>query len=182
MNRVTSRSSIMSSCHAEKMIGSLLTMTHDRYGRTTQYTNGSLSHRVSSTGAPQPDGSLNKAARMKIRYYRQIYANRTDPIVFLPIVVSTSGRVYEAFTRLFFLHAHREASILAGELPQESEQFRFLRSSRLANLKDSVGLILSKTSAMRLLFPSICLRGLSYLYLAFLTLVECLLFLINLWS
>jgi hypothetical protein len=135
------------------MIGSLLTMTHDRYGRTTQYTNGSLSHRVSSTGAPQPDGSLNKAARMKIRYYRQIYANRTDPIVFLPIVVSTSGRVYEAFTRLFFLHAHREASILAGELPQESEQFRFLRSSRLANLKDSVGLILSKTSAMRVTIP-----------------------------
>jgi hypothetical protein len=135
------------------MIGSLLTMTHDRYGRTTQYTNGSLSHRVSSTGAPQPDGSLNKAARMKIRYYRQIYANRTDPIVFLPIVVSTSGRVYEAFTRLFFLHAHREASILAGELPQESEQFRFLRSSRLANLKDSVGLILSKASAMRVTIP-----------------------------
>jgi hypothetical protein len=28
-----------------------------------------------------------------------------------------------------FLHAHREASILAGELPEESEQFRFLRAS-----------------------------------------------------
>jgi hypothetical protein len=128
-------------------------MTHDRYGRTTQYTNGSLSDRVSSTGAPQPDGALNKADRIKIRYYRQIYTNRTDPIVFLPIVVSTSGRVYEAFTRLFFLHVHREASILAGELPEESEQFRFLRASRLANLKDSVGLILSKASAMRVTIP-----------------------------
>ncbi len=69
--------------------------------------------------------------------------------MFLPIAVSTSGRVYEDFTRLIFLHDHREASILAGELPEESEQFRFLRASRLANLKDSVGLILVKVSAMR---------------------------------
>jgi len=103
-----------------------VTMTHDRYGRTTQHTNGALTHRVPSTGAPQPDGALNKAARMKIRHYRQIYADRPDPIVFLPIAVSTSGRVYEDFARLLFLHAHREASILVGELPEESDQFRFL--------------------------------------------------------
>ncbi len=85
---------------------------------------------------------------MKIRQYRQIYVDRSDPIVFLPIAVSTSGRVYEDFARLLFLHARREASILAGELPEESEQFRFLRASRLSNLKDSVGLILTKASAM----------------------------------
>ncbi len=67
--------------------------------------------------------------------------------MFLPIAVSTSGRVYEDFTRLLFLHTHRETSILAGELPEESEQFRFLRASRLSNLKGSVGLILAKASA-----------------------------------
>ncbi len=105
-----------------------VTMTHDRYGRTTHHTNGTLTHRVPSTGAPQPDGALNKTARMKIRHYRQMYADRSDPIVFLPITVSTSGRVYEDFPRLLFLHSHREASILAGELPEESEQFRFLRA------------------------------------------------------
>jgi hypothetical protein len=33
-------------------------MTHDRYGRTTQRTNGTLTHRVSSTGTPQSDGVL----------------------------------------------------------------------------------------------------------------------------
>jgi hypothetical protein len=130
-----------------------VTMTHDRYGRTTQHTNGALTHRVSSTGAPHPDGALNKAARMKIRHYRQIYADRPDPIVFLPIAVSTSGRVYEDFARLLFLHAHRDASVLAGELPEESEQFRFLRASRLSNLKGSVGLILAKASAMWVTIP-----------------------------
>jgi hypothetical protein len=103
-----------------------VTMTHDRYGRTTQHTNGAFTHRVSSTGTPQPDGALNKAVRMKIRHYRQIYADRPDPIVFLSITVITSGRVYEDFALLLFLHVHREASILAGELPEESEQFRFL--------------------------------------------------------
>jgi hypothetical protein len=123
-------------------------MTHDRYGRTTQHTNGTLTHRVPSTGAPQSDGALNKEVRMKIRHYHQIYTDRPDPIVFLPISVNTSGRVYEDFARLFFLHTHREPSILAGELPEESEQFRFLRVSRWSNLKGSVGLILAKDSAM----------------------------------
>ncbi len=68
--------------------------------------------------------------------------------MFLPITVSISGRVYKDFARLLFLHANRETSILDGELPEESEQFRFLRPSRLANLKGSVGLILAKVSVM----------------------------------
>ena len=55
--------------------------------------------------------------------------------------------------RLLFLHAHREASVLAGELPEESEQFRFLRAARLANLKGSVGLLLAKASPMRITIP-----------------------------
>ncbi len=37
-------------------------MTHDRYGRSTKLTNGSLKNRLSSTGAPQSDGALNTAA------------------------------------------------------------------------------------------------------------------------
>jgi hypothetical protein len=109
---------------------------------------------------------------MKIRHYRQIYADRPDPIVFLPVAVSTSGRVYEDFTRLFFLHTHRETSILVGELPEESEQFRFFRDSRSANLKGSVGLILAKASARRVTIP-IDLSTRSFIPLPrFLTLVE----------
>ncbi len=50
-----------------------VTMTHDRYGRTTHHTNGTITHRVSSTGPPQTDGVLNKTTRMKIQHYRQIY-------------------------------------------------------------------------------------------------------------
>jgi hypothetical protein len=54
-----------------------VTMTHHHYGRTTQRTNRKLSHRVSSTGAPQPDGALNKAASIKIQYYGQVYVDRS---------------------------------------------------------------------------------------------------------
>ncbi len=77
--------------------------------------NEELTHRVSSTGVPQSDGTLINVVRIKIRHYRQIYVDRSDSIVFLSVVVSTSGSVYDDFTRLFFLHTYRETSILAGE-------------------------------------------------------------------
>ena len=45
-----------------------------------------------------------------------------------------------------FLHAHRDVSALAGELSEESDQFRFIRVACLTNLKGSIGLMLAKTS------------------------------------
>jgi hypothetical protein len=65
----------------------------------------------------------------------------------------TSGRVYDDFNRLLFLHTHREASALTNESPEESDQFRFLRDTCLPNLKGSVGLILAKVSVMRISIP-----------------------------
>jgi hypothetical protein len=43
----------------------------------------------------------------------------------MPVAVDPSGRVYDDVKSLLFLHAHREASALANELPEESDQFRF---------------------------------------------------------
>jgi hypothetical protein len=53
----------------------------------------------------------------------------------------------------YFLYPHRESSVLSKELPEESDQFRFLRVSCLTNLKGSVGLILTKSSDMRISIP-----------------------------
>jgi hypothetical protein len=94
-----------------------------------------------------------EVARKKISHYRQLYLNRPDPIVFLPDVVDTTGRLYDDFSRLLFLHAHREASALSNEIPEESCQFRFLRVASYANIKGSVGLILAKASVMRISIP-----------------------------
>ncbi len=66
-----------------------------------------------------------------------------------------TGRIYDEFIRFLLLHAHREASALANELPEESDQFRFLRASCFANLKGAVGLIMTKTSDIRISIPFI---------------------------
>ena len=129
------------------------TMTHDRYGRSNAYTNGMLTHRIRSTGEPQPDGALNTTAQVKNRHYKRLYAELPNPVVFLPVAASTSGRINEETLRLLFLHANREAGALAGEVPEESAQFRFIRAACLANLKGSLGLMLSKTTVMRLTIP-----------------------------
>ena len=71
----------------------------------------------------------------------------------MPVTVDTSGRIYDDFLRLLFLHAHREASDLANDIPEESGQFRFLRVDCFTNIQGSVGLILAKGSAMRISIP-----------------------------
>ena len=65
----------------------------------------------------------------------------SEPIVFMSVVVNVSGRLCDDFLILFYLHDHRETSVLTGELTEETDQFRFLRAGCLVNLKVSVGLI-----------------------------------------
>jgi hypothetical protein len=91
--------------------------------------------------------------RKKILHYRQLYLDRPDPIVLMPVVVDTSVRIYDDYLRLLFLHGHREASALTNEIPEESGHFRFLHAACLSNIKGSVGLILVKASAMRISIP-----------------------------
>ena len=92
-------------------------------------------------------------ARIQIRNYRNLYLNHPDPIAFIPLAVDTTGRMYDEFIRLLFLHAHREALALDNELTEESDKFRFLCASCFANLKGVVGLIMAKASAMRISIP-----------------------------
>ena len=67
--------------------------------------------------------------------------------------MDTTGHMYDEFIRLLFLHAHREASGLTNELPEESDQFRFLLVSCFVNLKGVVGLIMTEASSMRISIP-----------------------------
>jgi hypothetical protein len=110
------------------------TLTPTRFEKSQMSSLGQLTHTRRTDGAPEPDGALKTVARAKIRHYRQLYLNRPDPIAFMPVTVDTSDRVYDDFSRLLFLHDHREASALANEIPEESEQFRFLRAACYANI------------------------------------------------
>ena len=114
---------------------------------------GQLTNTRPSGGAPDPDAVFKEVVRIKIRHYRNLYLNRPDPIAFIPIAVDTTGRMYDEFIRLIFLHTHRGVSSLANELPEESDQFCFLHASCFANLKGEVGLMMAKASAMRISIP-----------------------------
>jgi hypothetical protein len=124
-----------------------------RFGKSQLSSMGQLTHTRRTDSAPEPDGALKTVARAKIRHYRQVYLNRPDPIAFMPVVVDTSDRVYDDFSRLLFLHSHREDSPLTNEITEESERFRFLRAACYPNIKGSVGLILAKVSAMWISIP-----------------------------
>ncbi len=87
------------------------TLTHTRYGSSHVHTTCQLTNIRRSDGAPELDGAPREVARKKILHFRQLYINRPDPIAFLPIAVDTTGRVYDDFSRLIFLHANREASV-----------------------------------------------------------------------
>ncbi len=106
-----------------------------------------------SDGAPEPDGTIKAVARKKILHYRQLCIDHPDPIDFMSVAVDTSDRIYDDFLSLLFLHAHREASVLANDIPEESGHFRFVRATCLDNIKGSVGLILAKASTMRISIP-----------------------------
>ncbi len=62
----------------------------------------------------------------------------------MSVTVDTPVLIYDDFSRLLFLHVHREASPLDNDIPEESGQFR---------MKRSVGLILLKASVMRISIP-----------------------------
>ena len=82
-----------------------------------------------------------------------ILLDSPEPIVLMPVAVDTSGHIYDDFLRLIFLHTHLEASSLDNDIPEESGHFRFLHTACLDNIKGSVGLILTKTSVMRISIP-----------------------------
>ncbi len=100
-------------------------MTHVRFGRSQLHPMVQITNTRRSDGGPDPDVSFKEVARIKIRHYRNLYLNHPDPIAFIPLAVDTTGRMYDEFIRLSFLHAHREASTLVNELSEESDQFAF---------------------------------------------------------
>ena len=46
-------------------------------------------------------------------FYQECEAN-PEPIAFMSVAVDTAGRIYDDFSRLLFLHGHREASVLTN--------------------------------------------------------------------
>ena len=54
---------------------------------------------------------------------------------------------------VLFLHVHRDTSAVSEEWTEESAQFHFIRAACLSNLKGSIGLMLAKSSVIRVTIP-----------------------------
>jgi hypothetical protein len=80
------------------------------FRRSHVYSTGQLTHTRRSDGLGETDGDLRVVVWKKILHYRQLYINRPHPIVFMSVVVDTSGHIYDDFSRLLFLHGNRETS------------------------------------------------------------------------
>ncbi len=84
------------------------------------------------------------------------YNNRPSSAVsFMPAIASTSGRLHSEFVRILFLQAHRETDRFFADsgvhLAQTHPggQFTFRRAAFLTQLQSKVGLVLSKTTVLR---------------------------------
>ena len=69
------------------------TMTHVRFGSSHLHPMGQLTNTRRSDGAPDPDAAFKEVVRIKISYYRNLYLNHPDPIVFFPLSVDTTTDV-----------------------------------------------------------------------------------------
>ena len=114
---------------------------------------GQLPNTSRADGPPDPDGVTKEVVRIKIRNYRNVYLNHPDPIVFIPLGTDTTGRLNHEVIRLLFLHSHRPWQMSCQRASEESDQFRFLRASCFASFKGPVGLIMEKTSDIRISIP-----------------------------
>ena len=110
-------------------------MTHVPFGWSHLQPIGQLTNTRYSDGVPDPDGDLKTVVRSKVHHDNNLYLNRSGPIDFIPLTVDTTGCLYDDFFRLFFLYTHRESSVLTNELPEVSDQFRFIRTECFTNLK-----------------------------------------------
>jgi hypothetical protein len=81
-----------------------LRITHDRFESSSDPSlNGHLHY------PNDIDKSLNESVVDKIQMYRSDYNNNPPNFIsFIPVVVSTSGRLHSEFVRLLFLQDHRE--------------------------------------------------------------------------
>jgi hypothetical protein len=110
------------------------TLTHTRYHSSHVHTTGQMTNTRCSDGEPEFDGTLREvSSRKKILHYHQLYINRPDPIVFLPVEVdTTTGRLYDDFSRLLFLQDHREkTSVMRISIPLDLSSRPFIPLSCL---------------------------------------------------
>ena len=105
-------------------------------------------------GQINPNGALNRSASTKIWHYRSVYATRT-------VLTQSHSCLSPSAPRVVYIRTSSdsdsssvsEASALDNELPEHSDQFRFIHAACFVNLQSSIGLTLAKSSALHVSIP-----------------------------
>ena len=98
----------------------------------------------------RPDQILEQAAAEKIRHYRNPYRNNRA-VAFLPVCMSTSGRIHAEFLRLLFFIANKQASDYFTDLGYEpaKEEFCHRRGVYFHKHRCTVGMACAQAVAIR---------------------------------
>ena len=156
-------------CHSPGPLIQDVTMTHDRYGRSTSlHTNGKITHTLSSNGNSQSDDALknmgceNQSLQTPIR--GSVWSDRIRACC---SELNFGSLIRWPFALVFSCMPIVRLVLWPENCSEESDQFRFLRVASLTNryLKDSVGLTLTKVSVMRVFISLDYLHGSGYLFL-----------------
>ena len=98
----------------------------------------------------RPDQILEQAAAEKIRQYRNPYRNNRA-VAFLPLCMSTSGRIHDEFLRLLYFIANKQASDYFTDLGYEphKEEFCHRRGVYFHKHRCAVGIACAQAVAIR---------------------------------
>ena len=98
----------------------------------------------------RPDQILEQAAAEKIRHYRNPYRNNRA-VAFLPVCMSTSGRIHAEFLRLLYFIANKQASDYFTDLGYEphKEEFCHRRGVYFHKHRCTVGMACAQAVAIR---------------------------------
>ncbi len=132
-----------------------LRVPHDRVDRSPDpVLNGHLRY------PNNLDHFLNDTTADKLGKYRADYNfNPPRGVVFMTVIVSTSGRLHSEFIRILFLQTHQETDhffAVSGVLSTQSDRgfFHYLRATFSSILKSRVGNFLDKVAVYRFLIFS----------------------------
>jgi hypothetical protein len=97
-----------------------------------------------------PNGAIDAAVKAKLDNYQHDYSERN--FLFLPAVMTTSGRISGDFLRLLYIQAHRQAANFftrMGIPDPSSKAYKQRRGTYFYYNRAAIGLACAKATAMR---------------------------------
>ena len=122
-----------------------VTLRHEFHGSSAHLDrNGELTH-------DNVNGALEAAIKEKLNHYHHDYNERN--FLFLPAVMTASGRISGDFLRLIYILSHRQADkyfTRMGIIGPSPQTFKQRRGAYFYYSRAAIGLVIEQATAMRI--------------------------------